>query len=393
MLSLLAAVAACGRGVAGSESSDADGTVKIGLIVPLSGVYTGIGESMRQGIELYLAEHGNELGGHQVELVVADEGADPNSGVAAARRLLDRERVDVITGVVSTSVAQAIEPMIDSSRTLFLASNGLPYPPEHEDPSEYAWVTSFPPASVIESMGKYLAQKFGQDGVFFIGADYAAGRQLVEGTREVYAEEGGKVSGEAFAPLGTTQDYQPYLAQIRQSGAKAVYSFFAGADAVRFVQQFAQYGLKDSVTLHANGALVEGAALRAEAAAAVGTVTNWIYSEALETPENKAFVAAYSEKYDAKPDVFAMDQYDAAAVLDRALQGVDGAVTGDALVEQIRGLGTIKSPRGDWVFDEHQLPAQMIYLREVRKVDGEYTNVVIDEMGYYDGFGREMSAP
>lgn len=393
-LLMATAVSGCGNSSLSSGGSNSNsGKIKVGLIIPLTGVYSGIGKSMQNGMQLYVDQHGGKLGGRTVDLVTADEGASTQTGVAAARKVLERDHVDVATGVVSSGVAEAVKTNFIAAKTVLLASNGEPYAPYEKNPSKYLWVDSFPPPALTVSMGQYLAKKYGSDGVYFIAADYAAGHQLVDGTKKALEEAGGKSLGEAYPPLGTTQDYQPYLAQIRQSGAKAVYCFFAGADAVRFVQQYAQFGLNKQATLYADGALTSGAALTAEGAAATGIITNWQYSPVLDNPQNKAFVKAYQAKYGTQPDVFAMDQYDAAHVLDMALAKVKSGFSSDELVKQLRNLKTIDSPRGAWYFDDYQLPAQTIYLREVKDVNGTLANAIIDDLGFYNGIGEKAHKP
>jgi len=391
---LLATAAGCGNSLSsGGGSGTASGPLKVGFIVPLTGVYAGIGKSMQNGMQLYLDQQGGKLGGKSVQLVTADEGADPQSGVAAARKLLERDNVNVATGIVSSAVAQAVKTNFISAKTVLIASNGQPYDPTETHPSQYIWTDSFPTPPLTESMGQYLAKKYGSNGVYFVAADYAAGHQLVDGTKSALEKAGGKSLGESYAPLGTTQDYQPYLAQIRQSGAKAVYSFFAGSDAVRFVQQYAQFGLSKQATLYADGALTDGAALTAEGPAAAGIVTNWHYSDTLDNPKNKAFVDAYQSKFGSRPDVFALDQYDAAHVLDLAVQKMTTGFSSDALVKALQNLGTIDSPRGRWYLDQYQRPAQTVYLRRVDNSNGTLANTIIDDLGFYNGIGEKVQKP
>ncbi|MFD0854532.1 ABC transporter substrate-binding protein, partial [Actinomadura adrarensis] len=221
--------------------------------------------------------------------------------------------------------------------------------------------------------------KEAEGGVYLIAADYAAGREMVAGFRKTFEAAGGKVAGEKYTPFGKTQDYQPYLSAIRSSGAKAVYAFYAGAEAVSFVKQYKQFGLSDGIDLYGTGFLTEGDVLKAQGDAAAGTKTSLHYSAELDTPRNKEFVAAYSKAFNEPPTVYAVQAYDAAAVLDKALATTKG-VGGAELAKALGGVGPIDSPRGQWTFDAAHDPQQKYYLREVRSSGGGMVNAVVSEL-------------
>jgi branched-chain amino acid transport system substrate-binding protein len=363
------------------------GTVKVGFINPLSGQFAAVGTSFQQGLELYLEEHDNTLGGYEVDLVTVDEGAGASEAVPVARKLIQQDEVDVVTGVVSSATAAAVFPMFEQATTPVVFAQGFPTPQPEPDPSKFLWATgaNVPPYAV--GMAHYLFENVDNTkGVYFIAADYIQGHAFVDLAKAKYAELGGKVAGEAFPPLGTTLDYQPFLSQIEDSGAAAVYAFFGGSDAVRFVQQYSEFGLTGTIPLYSSTSLVTGANLEAQGDAAIGVIVNGHYAVSLDNPENEAFVAAFEAKFGAEPDNFAMQQYDALAVIDQALSTLDGDIDHDALADALSKVGTVPSPRGEWELDStYHVPRQRMYVFEIGNgADGVGLQVVEELPGLYD---------
>jgi branched-chain amino acid transport system substrate-binding protein len=219
----------------------------------------------------------------------------------------------------------------------------------------------------------------GDGSVYLISADYAAGHEQIGGFKKAFEAAGGKVAGETYTPFGTTSDWQPYLSEIRSSGATAVFSFYAGAEAVNFVKQYDTFGLSKSVKLYGTGFLTEGGVLEAQGGAAVGTTTALHYSDTVDSPRNDEFVKAYQGAYDELPTVYSVQAYDAAAALDLALEKAT-APDGKGVAAALGQIGEIDSPRGPWTFDEAHNPDQPYYLREVQDVDGHLGNVVVSEL-------------
>ncbi|MFI0351222.1 ABC transporter substrate-binding protein [Actinomadura sp. 9N407] len=372
-------LAGCGGSSLGqSGGGQSGGEVKIGLLVPLSGVYAPLGEDMRNGFKLYLDQHGGKLGGRTIKLVTADEGAGPQTGVPAAQKLVTQDQAAAVVGVVNSATALGLRDFFHESKRPLLVANAGADDITGARKSDYVWRTSFANGKVGAALGPAVAED-AKGGVYLIAADYAAGREMVGGFRKTFEAAGGKVAGEKYTPFGKTQDYQPYLSAIRASGAKAVYTFYAGAEAVSFVKQYKQFGLAGETPLYGTGFLTEGGVLDAQGEAAVGVKTSLHYSTELDTPRNKEFVAAYRKAFNEPPTVYAVQAHDAAAVLDKALAKAPGA-EGDALVKALGGVGPIDSPRGQWSFDADHDAQQKYYLREVRSKDGTVVNAVIREL-------------
>ncbi len=207
-----------------------------------------------------------------------------------------------------------------------------------------------------------------------MGADYAAGYEHVGGIARTFKDNGGKIVQEIWPPLGT-KDYAPYLAKIDRD-ADVVMVFFAGADALRFVKQYADYGLKSRVPLVGKGFLVDDKILPKQGSAAEGVVTESHWCLLLDTPENKAFKEAYKKKYGHPPTLYSEQGYLTAKLIAAALNKTKGKVDGQEFVKVMRSI-ELKAPRGLVKFDEYGAPIQNSYIREVKKVDGAWQSVPI----------------
>jgi branched-chain amino acid transport system substrate-binding protein len=384
-LSAGAVLSACGSnslndapaGSAGEASAGA-GSAKIALLVPQSGPYAPLGADMEQGFRFYLEQKGGKLGGRTVELQVVDEGAGPETGVPAAQKLVQQGGLSAVAGIVNSGVALGVRDVFDQAKLPLVLANAGADAITGAQKSDYVWRTSFANSQVAAAMGPYVAEQTKGGSVYLIAPDYAAGKEFLAGFEKSFTAAGGKVAGQDFPPFGKTTNYQPYLAKIKQSGAKGVFAFFAGAEAVTFTKQYKELGLAGSVQLYSTGFLTEGGVLQASGAAAEGIESSLHYSDQIDTPRNKEFVQAYVAKYSEPPTVYAVQAYDAAQVLDKALEK---GTTGEQVVEGLRGVGTVDSPRGAWTFDDSHNPEQTFYLRKVQPgVGSTLVNAVVREL-------------
>jgi branched-chain amino acid transport system substrate-binding protein len=369
---------ACGGSALSADSGSATAkAVTIGLLVPKSGVYAPLGTDMEKGFKLYLKEHGNKLGGKNVTVKLVDEGGGPETGVPAGQALAQDDSVNAVVGVVNSAIALGLKDSFKEAKKPLIIANAGANAITGKASSEYVWRTSFANSEVAGAMGKHVADEVKGGGVFLIGPDYAAGKEFLGGFQKTFQAAGGKVVGQAMTPFGKTTNFQPYLAAIRSSGAKSVFAFYSGAEAVAFVKQYQELGLHGKVPLYACGFLTEGAMLTAQGDAATGIQTSLHYSSELDNPRNKEFVAAYTQAYGATPTTFAVAAYDAAAVLDKALvSGTSGA----QIVQGLKNVKTVDSPRGSWSFSDKHGPLQTYYLRTVTKKGDHLVNAVNREL-------------
>jgi branched-chain amino acid transport system substrate-binding protein len=374
----VALVAGCGSSLQEDRQGADGGPVKVGLLVPQSGVYAPLGRDMENGFRMYLDAKGGKLGGREVELVVADEGGGPETGVPAAQKLLQQDRVTTLVGIVNSAVALGVRDLVNDGKVPLIIANAGANAITGEQRSDYVWRTSFTNGEVAGALGEYVARgELGDGQAFLIAPDYAAGKEATAGFRETFEAAGGQVAGTELTPFGTTTNFQPYLARIQRSGARAVYCFYAGAEAVAFVKQYQQFGLASKIPLYCSGFVTEGGVLEAQGDAALGIKGSLHYSDQLDNPANERFVAGYRDKYGEGPTVYAVQAYDAAAVLDQALAN---GPAGDAIVEGLKGVGEVDSPRGPWRFTDGHGPDQVYYLRETQEQGGKIVNAVVQPL-------------
>jgi branched-chain amino acid transport system substrate-binding protein len=371
-------LAGCGGASLGGESDGGgdDGPVRIGLLVPQSGIYSELGDDMKNAFELYVDLNDGQLGGREVEIILADEGETADSGQAGATKLIKSDEVVAVTGVVSSAVMNSIKDMVEGDGVPLVGSNASPT--DLVD-VEYIWRTSYVNDEPGIALGEYVAENV--DGpVYLIAADYQAGIDEIEGFKETFLPAGGEVAGEVYTPFPGTTNFQPYLAQIQASDAAAVFTFYAGGAAVDFVKQYDDFGLAGNLPLFAPGFLTEGSVLPAQGDSALDIYTSMNYAADLDNEANNLFATEYIDRYGLEPTTYAMASYDAAAVLDQAIALAGDDVTRETLNEALGNVGEIDSPRGPWQFNDGGTPVQMWYLRQVTEVDGELKNVAVGEL-------------
>ncbi|MFB6481585.1 ABC transporter substrate-binding protein [Streptomyces virginiae] len=375
---LLLATGCGGASLGTGDDNNRSGPVKIGLLVPRSGTYKALGDEMKQGFELYVREHGGRLGGREVQIVVADEGETADSGKAAAEKLVKQDRVLAVSGVVSSATVNGVKDLFESSKIPLVGSNASP---TTLTGTKYIWRTSYVNDEPGKALGAHVAERAGGP-VFLIAAGYQAGKDEIEGFKSTFLPAGGTIAGEeVYTPFPGTKNFQPYLSRIQNSGARAVFCFYAGGAAVDFVKQYRDFGLAGKVPLYAPGFLTEGGVLGGQGDAAEGIRTALNYSADLDNPANRRFAPAYRAAHGTDPTTYAMASWDAAQVLDKAIGAAGGTVTSETVNAALATVGDIDSPRGTWRFNSGGTPIQPWYLREVR----QGANTVAGDLGRLGG--------
>jgi branched-chain amino acid transport system substrate-binding protein len=370
------------------------GPIKIGLVLPYTGVYAVLGESITQAMELVFARENWTVAGRKIEMVKEDDEMKPPVGVRKTEKLIDSDKVDILTGPVHSGILMGMRDKVHDSKTILIVSNAGADAISRERCSKWIFRTSFSNWQPCQPMGGWVAKNVAKE-VFQIAPNYQAGKDMMAAFRETFLPAGGKVVAEDYPKLGET-DYAPYLTKIRQSGAKAVFAFFSGSDAVNFVKQYDQFGLKQSTRLTGAGFLVEPDVLPAQGASALGVLSGHFYTPLLDNTVNQRFVKDFREKFGGKmPDGFACQGYDTAEVIVRALKAVSGNTRDKAkLIEVIEKL-EFDSPRGRFRFDQktHNVIQPYIYVREVKEVPGGLNNVVIDRVANVADPGTGCTLP
>ncbi|MCW2535600.1 MAG: hypothetical protein JWQ26_1299 [Modestobacter sp.] len=379
---LALALAACGGAAAGPSEDSGGGagdSTKVGLLIPQTGVYSPIGGEMQKAVDLYMEEHGDELGGRSAEIVTADSAGNPETAKQRAKELIGRDEVDVITGIVSSPEGVTLAEEATTSQVPIVIANAGANAITAGEVSPYVWRTAFSTNQLGYAAGVYAAENLGKTGAVLMGADYSGGTEVLAGFLAGYKDAGGSDPlAQIMTPFGTTQNFQPYLAEI-PAEASFVYAFYAGGEAITFVKNWDQFGYKDKFPLLGAQNLTDQDVLPAIGDAAVDVSTVGLYSPALENEANADFVALWQEKYDLLPSIIAVQTWDAMQLIDQAAAEVDGAVTAETLAAAFPDAGTIASPRGDFELDpaSHN-PAQSWYVRRLDKDGDSYVNTVIE---------------
>jgi branched-chain amino acid transport system substrate-binding protein len=370
------------------------GPLKIGLVLPYSGVYQVLGESITQGMELVFAREGNKVAGRDVVMIKEDDEMQPPVGIRKTEKLIESDKVDILTGPVHSGILMGMRDKVHNSKTILIVSNAGADAISRERCSKWIFRTSFSNWQPNQPMGGWVAKNVGKE-VFITAPNYQAGKDQLNAFKETFIAGGGKLIGEEYPKLGET-DYAPLLTKIRQSGAKAVYAFFSGTDAVNFVKQYDQFGLKGQVKLTGAGFLTEPDVLPAQGKAALGIITGHFYTPQLDSPVNKKFVSDFKAKFGGKtPDGFACQGHDTAEVIVRALKTVNGNTQDkEKLVAALEKV-QFESPRGWFSFDPktHNVIQPYIYVREVKEVAGGLDNVPIDRVANVADPGTGCTLP
>jgi len=362
----VAALAACAPASSGGAASSPAGSavsspgkaLKIGQLLPFTKVYAELGNSMKRSTDLYLKLKGNKLANRPVTVIYEDEANDPQVGLAKTQKFIDQDQVDVMLGVVATPIAYAIRNVVDSAKMIYIdtnaGGNALTRTTNNCTPScksPYIFRTSFSSYQISEPIGEYMAGKKGVKEVFTFVADYGFGTESQADFTTGFTKNGGKITGSLKAPLGSA-DFVPFVTQLKNQPTKDIYSFFSGADAVKYIQAWNQLGLPAAgYKMNGAGFLTEQDVLAVVKDQANGAITSLFWAVELDNPENKTFKDAYQKEYNLLPDVFAVQAWDGMQALDLALQ----ATKGDTSDKQklIAALEAVKfnSPRGAFEFD------------------------------------------
>lgn len=336
--------------------------LKVGLMLPYTGTYASLGTAIENGFRQYVAEQGNKLGGREIEFVKVDDESDPSKATDNVNKLIKRDHVDVLIGSVHSGVAMAMAKVAKDTGTLLIVPNAGADAVTGPMCAPNIFRSSFSNWQPGYAMGEVVAKK-GHKKVVTITWKYAAGDESVRGFKEAFEKGGGKVVKELSVPFPNVE-FQALLTEIAATKPDAVYTFFAGGGAVKFVKDYAGAGLKKSIPLYGAGFITDGT-LEAQGSDADGLLTTLHYADALGTPRDNAFRLAYAKTYKQQPDVYAVQGYDAAQMLGIGLNAVKGDLAKKAEFSDALHKARIDSPRGIFTISKANNPVQDIYLRQV----------------------------
>lgn len=350
--------------------------VKVGLLTTLSGPGAALGIDIRDGFQLAVKHSGGKLGGLPAEVIVADDQMSPDAAKQTTDRLLKREKVDFMTGVVFSNIMLAVGQPVFQSKTFYISANAGPSQYAGEQCSPYFFIASYQNDTIDEAAGK-VVQARGFKKVALLAPNYPAGRDHLAGFKRFYE---GEIVMEDYTQLSQL-DYGAELSKLRASGADAVFIFLPGGLGVNFIKQFVGAGLNEDMKLFAPGFSADEDVISAVGDAMLGIFNTSQWTHDLDNEANKRFVADFQSEYGRLPTMYASQGYDAARLIDGAVRQVGGNLQDKDALRKALEAAPFESVRGAFKFDTNHYPIQDYYLREVVRDDqGRITNKLVERV-------------
>jgi branched-chain amino acid transport system substrate-binding protein len=346
--------------------------LRVGIMLPYTGTYAQLGTAITNGLKLAVNERGGKLSGRELEYFTVDDEADPAKAPENTNKLVQRDKVDVLIGTVHSGVQMGMVKIAKETNILLIipnagldAATGALCAPNIFRTSFSNWQPSYP-------MGKVLADR-GIRNVVSLAWKYGAGEEAVAGFTEGFIKAGGKSVRGLWIPFPNVE-FQALLTEIASIKPDAVFVFFAGGGAAKFIKDYAAAGLRKTVPLFGSGFLTDGI-LDAVDNAAEGLETTLHYADGLNTKRDKAFRAAYTRAYKIEPDVYAVQGYDAGLLLAIGLDAVKGDIKKRKEMIGAMEKAKIDSPRSMWTMSRAHNPIQDFYLRKVVGRENRFVSV------------------
>jgi ABC-type branched-subunit amino acid transport system substrate-binding protein len=286
------------------------GPIKIGVVTPLSGTYTPIGEQVKMGLDLAAKEinAAGGINGRKIDLIYEDEEANPAVATQKAEKLFQVEKVDFLTGTVNSGSTLAVGQLAERNNKLIATTVSFADSITADKCSPNVFRVNARAGMQSAALAAWVDKEIPKANIFFIGPDYEMGRSTVSAFKKASTEKGAKDVGEVFAPLDN-KDYSPYFGQVRAAKPNVIYTSVAGNDTVRLFTQMDEYGVNKAVTIVGASGTVTSQNMGAIGKSANGFVTGVGYSPKLDNPANKKFVADFQKAYNKLPDLYGADSY------------------------------------------------------------------------------------
>jgi len=344
--------------------------VKVGLLTTLSGPGAGLGIDIRDGFALALKQGGGKLGGLATELIVADDQQNPDMARQTAERMVKRDKVDFMTGIVFSNLMLAAGPPVFQSSTFYISANAGPSQYAGEQCNPYFFSASYQNDNMHEAVGKTVQDK-GFKKVALLAPNYPAGKDALTGFKRFFK---GEVVLETYTPLSQL-DYGSELSKMRAAKPDAVYIFLPGGLGINFIKQFVGAGLSKDMVLFGPGFSADEDVIRAVGEPMLGMFNSAQWAHDLDNPANKRFVADFQKDYGRLPTLYAAQAYDAARLIDATVRDLKGKLDNKAAVRKALENAKFDAVRGAFKFNSNHFPVQDYYLRVITKdSQGRITN-------------------
>ena len=381
-----AAALLCASAFAPNSAFAQADTIKVGLILSLTGPFASSGKQLEAGARLFLAQNGATVAGKKIELVVRDDGGLPDQAKRIAQELVVNEKVSVLGGFTLTPLALAAAPIATQSKTpsvIFVAATSSVI-----NASPYFIRSSFTLPQVTIGVAEW-APKNGIKKVVTLVSDYGPGIDAEIAFKDRFTLNGGQVLSSIRVPV-RNPDFAPFLQRVRDEKPQALFVFLPAGVGTQLMKQFAERGLdKAGIKLIATGDVTEDDILNDMGDVAIGVVTSHHYSAAHPSALNKKYVESFKKANAGKrPNYMSVHAYDGMRIIHSALQATKGA-TGDRLLQAMKGQ-TFESPRGQILINAQTRDiVQDVYIRRVEKKDGELYNMEFDVLKVVSDPGRK----
>jgi branched-chain amino acid transport system substrate-binding protein len=367
------AVAVAAFGLSAAHGALAQDSVKIGFILPMTGQQQSTGKQESAAIKLYMAQHGDTIGGKKIDLIIRDDAAVPDNTKRIAQELIVNDKVTFVAGFGVTPAALAVAPLsVEAKLPEIVTAAGTSIITEK---SPYIARTSFTLAQSAVPMADWAAQN-GIKKVVTMISDYAPGIDAEKSFKGEFTGKGGEVLDSIRFPLANP-DFAPFLQKAADQKPDAIFVFVPSGQGGTFVKQFVERGLdKAGIKIIGPGDVMDDDLLNGMGDAVIGTITAHMYSADHNSAANKAFVAAFEKANGGmRPNFMAVSAYDGMHLIYEALKKAGGKTDGDSLIEAVKGMAW-ESPRGPISIDPQTRDiVQNIYIRKVEKKNGELYNV------------------
>jgi branched-chain amino acid transport system substrate-binding protein len=363
--------------IATVASAAAQSTVKVGMVIPMTGPLAAAGQQVIAGARLYIKQHGDRVAGKQIELIVRDDASSGETGKRLIQELVVNDKVDVIGGGLTADLIPSAPLLTEAQKpTVIMLSSTTAV----VEKSPFFVRTSCTLAQSSAIMADWAVKKRLSKAVTLV-TEFAPGLEAEETFTNNYKAAGGQVVEAIRVPL-RSPDFAPFLQRVKDASPQALFVFIPSTQAAAFAKQFVERGLdKAGITLIGPGDLSDDEALQNMGDAMLGTVTAHFYSAAHASALNKAFTEAYQQEAKARANFMAVSGYDGMHLIYEALKKTGGSADGKTLVAAMKGMSW-ESPRGPMSIDRDSGDVvHNIYIRKVEKVDGELRNIEFETFG------------
>lgn len=366
----IAGAAVCGMFLSTAQAQE---TVKIGLVLPMTGPFASTGRQVEAGVKAYQALHGDTVAGKKIEVVLRDDAGTADQTRRIAQELVVKDGVSLLMGFGLTPLALSVAPVLNQAKVPAIITSATTSVITQK--SDFFTRTSMAGPQSAVPVATWAAQN-GLKRVVTLVTDYGPGIDIEKGFTDQFKKDGGEILEAVRVPL-QSPDFAPFLQRVRDIKPDAVFVFVPSGVGSIFMKQFVERGLRDAgIKLIATGDVTDDDLLNGMGDAALGVITGHFYSANHDSPENKAFVAEVRKaNNNMRPNFMSVGGYDAMALAYAALEKTGGDTDGAKLVEAMKGMSWM-SPRGPITIDATTRDiVQDIYMREVKQVDGELYNV------------------